>query len=157
MVKRRSVIAGLALGSMLAVLVGCGGRSPTETTGSVSFQTVLKASLPGDSLDLPPEETVRDRGRWQELWAELHRGAPAPPPEIDFGREMVVMVIGPGCNGRVDISAVEREGSEWVVRAETHSCTNTICAFADFAVHAVRLPRFDGAVRFAVRRNAGLC
>ena len=153
---RRCAMIGLAFGSILAVLLGC-GHSPTEVTGSLGFETVLKASLPGNSLDLPEQETVRDRASWQAVWTQLHAGNPAPLPAVDFSREMVVLVVGPGCNGRVDISAIDKEGSELVVRAETQSCSNAVCAIADFAVHIVRVTRFDGPVRFMVRRNAGLC
>lgn len=155
MIPRRCITAGL-LAALLSLLLGC-GQSPTEITGSISFETVLKASLPGNSLDLPEQETVRDRARWQAVWMDLHSGNPTPPPEVDFSREMVVLVVGPGCGGRVDISAIEREGNGLVVSGETHSCTNHICAIADFAVHVVRLPRFEGPVRFAVKRDVGLC
>jgi hypothetical protein len=160
MTMRRCVTAGLVLGAMLAVLLGC-DRSPTEPSGAVgavSFQTVLKTTLPGNGPDLPGGgEVVRDRGRWQAVWMELHGGLPAPLPAIDFSREMVVLVAVPGCNGKVEISAIDREGSELVVRAQARSCGDALCVIAEFGVHAVRLPRSDSPVRFAVRHDAGLC
>jgi len=156
MTMRRCLTAGLVLGSMLSLLLGC-NHSPTEPTGSVRFQTVLKATLPGEVLDVQGGETVRDRARWQALWTELHNGLPAPPPEIDFSRETVVLVVVPGCQATVEISAIEREQSELVVSAQAKSCGLALCALAQFGVHAVRVPRFENPVRFDVRHDAGLC
>lgn len=156
--SRRS---GLALASMLLVLLAC-DRSPTDPGGdAVAFQTVLKTSLPGHSPNPEGREVIRDRAAWQAVWDELHAGSPRPSPrplpEIDFSREMVVVVLGPGCNGDSTITSIARERGELVVSAKTNSCTNTLCAIADFSLHAVRLPRFEGSVRFDVRGGAVLC
>ena len=154
MKMRRYVTAGLVLGSMLSILLGC-DHSPTEPTGSAGFQTVLKATLPGDA----PQggETVRDRARWQAVWTELHGGLPAPLPEIDFSRETVVLVTVPGCQANVEISAIDRGQSDMVVRAQAKSCGIALCAVAEFGVHVVRLPRFESPVSFDIRYDAGLC
>ena len=157
MTMRRCMTAGLVLGSMLSILLGC-DQAPTEPTGSIRFQSVLKATLPGDAPDLQGGgETVRDRARWQALWTELHSVSPAPLPEIDFSREMVVLVVVPGCQANVEVSAIDQERSELVVSAQAKSCGIALCAIAEFGVHAVRLPRSESPVRFAVRHDAGLC
>lgn len=156
MTMRRYMTAGLVLGSMLSILLGC-DHSPTDPTGSVRFQTVLKATLPRDGPALQGGETVRDRARWQALWTELHGGLPAPLPEIDFSRETVILVVVPGCQANVEVSAIERERSELVVSAQAKSCGIAVCAVAEFGVHAVRLPRSESLVRFDVRHDAGLC
>ena len=156
MTIRRCVTAGLVLGSILSILLGC-DHSPTEPTGSVRFQTVLKATLPGDGPALQDGEAVRDRARWQALWTELHSELPTPLPEIDFSREMVVLVAVPGCQATVEVSAIDRGQSELVVSAQAKSCGLALCAIAEFGVHAVRLPRSESPVRFAVRHDAGLC
>src|SRR5262245_8063680 len=149
--------AGLALAPMLLVLLAC-DHSPTEPGGpGVGFQTVLKASLPGISPDPQRREAIRDRSAWQAAWTELHAESPAPLPEIDFSREMVVLVLGPGCNGDTTISSIAHERGALVVSAKTSACNNTLCAIADFSLHAVRLPRFDGPVRFDVKGSAVLC
>ncbi len=153
---RRCLTAGLMLGSMLSILLGC-NHSPTEPTGSVRFQTVLKATLPGEVLDVQGGETVRDQARWQALWMELHGELPAPLPEIDFSRETVVLVVVPGCQATVEISAIERELSELIVSAQAKSCGIAVCAIAEFGVHVIRVPRFESPVRFDVRHEAGLC
>jgi hypothetical protein len=156
MKMRRYVTAGLVLGSMLSILLGC-DHSPTEPAGSAGFQTVLKATLPGDAPNGEGGETVRDRAHWQAAWTELHGGSPAPLPEIDFSRETVVLVVVPGCQANVEISAIDRDRGELVVRAQAKTCGIASCAIAEFGVHVVRLPRFESPVRFDVRHDAGLC
>jgi hypothetical protein len=142
---------------MLLVFLAC-DHSPTEPgISEIGFQTVLKAALPGVSPDPQGQETIRDRSTWQAVWTELHAESPQPLPEIDFSREIVVVVLGPGCNGDTTISAIARERGELVVRAKTSACNNTLCAIADFSLHVVRLPRFDGPVRFDVKGSAVLC
>jgi hypothetical protein len=141
---------------MLSILLGC-DHSPTDPTGLVRFQTVLKATLPGDGTDLQGGETVGDRARWQALWTELHSVSPAPLPEIDFKRDMVVLVVVPGCQANVEVSAIDQNRSELVVSAQAKSCGIAVCAIAEFGVHAVRLPRSESPVRFDVRHDAGLC
>ena len=147
----------LALASMLLVFLAC-DRSPTESGSlEIRFQTVLKTSLPGASPDPQGQEVIRDAATWQALWSELHAGSPQPAPAIDFGREMVVAVLGPGCGGDTTISSIERGGLELVVSGETSSCNFKVCGFADFSVHLVRLPRVEVPVRFNVRRSEGFC
>jgi hypothetical protein len=152
----RRAMTGVALGSMLLILA-C-DHSPTEPIGgSVEFQTVLKTSLPGFLPDFQGREAVRDRATWQAVWAELHSRTPAPLPEVDFNREMVVVIVGPGCGGEVTISSIVREGGELVVNGQGRSCGNTLCVLADFATHVVRLPRSEGPVRNNVRIEDVLC
>jgi hypothetical protein len=148
---------GLALASMLLVLLAC-DHSPTEPGGGgLGFQTVLKASLPGSPPDLAGREVVRDQAAWQAVWMDLHAVSAQPLPAVDFSREMVVVVLGPGCQGDTTISSIGRAGGELMVNAKTSSCNNTLCAIADFSLHVVRLPRFDGSVRFNVKGGSVLC
>lgn len=154
--QRRLATTGLVLGSMLLVLLAC-DSTPTEPELSVGFQTVLKAVLPGDSPARPEQEAVRGRAAWQTAWTELHHGNPPPLPEIDFGREMVVLALGPGCCSEVEIFSILHERGELVVSLRVQVSTNTVCAFPDFTVHAVRLPRIDAPVRFFASRSEGLC
>jgi hypothetical protein len=150
-------VAGLALASMLLVLLAC-DHSPTEPlTGEIHFQTVLKASLPGTSPDREGQEAIRDRATWQAAWTKLHAESPQPLPEIDFGREMVILVLGPGCGGDTTINSIVRERGELVINAETSSCNFKSCGIADFSLHAVRLPRSEVPVRFNLRRSEGFC
>jgi hypothetical protein len=156
MMRRTTV--GLALASMFLVFLAC-NDSPTEPGDSVSYQTVLKTVLPGAPPDLAGRETVRDQAAWQEVWAELHNESPAPLPAIDFRREMVVVVVGPGCHGVVTVSSIARLEGQLLVSAEGESCSETlaICAILDFSVHVIRVPRLDLPVRVDVRDRGKLC
>lgn len=152
----RDTTAKLVLASMLLISLAC-GHSPTELAGEVGFQTVLKTLLPGFSPDFQGREAIRDRVTWQAVWMELHGGVPQPLPEVDFSREMVVVVLGSGCNGEVTVSSIVSERGALVVNAQAKSCGNTLCAIADFSVHVVRLPRFELPVRLNVRGEGVLC
>lgn len=152
-----SRLARLALASILLVFLTC-DRSPTESGGlGIGFQTVLKTSLPGFSPDPQGQEVVRDWATWQATWTEVHAASPRPVPVIDFGRELVVVILGPGCGGDTTISSIVRDGGELVVNAETSSCNFKVCAVADFSLHIVRLARVELPVRFNVRRSEGFC
>lgn len=154
--RRRT--AGLLLASMFLVFLAC-NDSPTEPGGSLGFQTVLKAALPGAPSDLQGRETVRDQGTWQEVWADLHNVSQAPLPAIDFRREMVIVVIGPGCNGVVTVSSIARLEGQLLVSAEGEACSENLalCAIADFSVHVIRVPRLDLPVRVDMRDKGKLC
>lgn len=151
-------MAGLTLGSILFAFLACDRGSPTEPTLTVRFETVLQATVPGFALPEGQRE-VRDGAAWQAAWSELYgRNAPSPPlPAVDFSREMVVLVTGPGCCGTVEVISIDRRGEELVVNALSRASTDTLCVAPDFSVHAVRLPRLQDSVRFAVTRKSGPC
>jgi hypothetical protein len=148
-------LCGLVLSFLFLAVLACDNGSPTEPAIRVELQTVLKTTLPG-ATPSPAERTVRDRAGWEAMWSELHGGNATPLPEIDFSREMVVAVLGPGCCGSAEILSIRR-GRELVVDALTRTSTNTMCVAPDFSVHVVRLPRFEVPVRFSVTRQSGLC
>ena len=153
----RRARAGIALAAMLLFAAAC-DDSPTEPAGSVRFETVLKTTLGGPAPSLEGRQAIRDRGSLQAVWDELHEGPPPPLPDIAFGREMVIVALGPGCGGSVEITAIDRERLELVVRGQAKSCGNTLCFREDFSVHAVRLPRSDGPVSLRIPTpEPGLC
>ena len=158
MTTPRRVTAGLVLGSMLVIFLACDHRTPTEPSGSeVAFQTVLKGSLAGQSPNLQGREAIRDQATWQAVWTELHSLSPQPLPEVDFNREMVVVVLGPGCTGTVEVSSIVSQRGELVVNAQAKACSNNLCFAADFSAHVVRLPRSEAPVRLNVRSDVKLC
>ncbi len=155
MMRRTTV--GFVLASMFLVFLGC-NDSPTEPENSVGFQTVLKTSFPGAPPDLQGRETVRDQATWEAVWVELHGLALAPPPPaVDFRREMVIVVVGPGCNGFVTVSSVVDLQGQLVVTAEGEACSNAVCAIADFSVHLIRVPRLNVPVQVHVTDRGKLC
>ncbi len=157
MTTPRRAMTGLLLVSVFLVFLGC-NDSPTDPGGlDIGFETVLKGPLPGISPDSEGQQAVRDRATWQAVWTEIHGGASVPLPDVDFGREMVIVILGPGCNGDTTISSIVRGRDELEVKAKTRSCINALCIIADFSLHVVRLPRFEGPVRFNVQQGGGLC
>lgn len=151
-------VAGLALGSMFLVFLACDHSSPTEPDGAVGFQTVLKATIPGPPPDFQGREAVRDQATWQAVWTELQGDNPQPQPlpAVDFNREMVVLVVGPGCCGNAEILSIAHGRSELVVGAQTQSGT-ALCVREDFSVHAVRLSRIEVPVRLDLRSGTKSC
>ena len=156
MATQRRATAGFVLDSMFLVFLAC-DSSPTEPERSIGFQTVLKAVLPGDPTPLPDREVIHDRATWQTVWTELYGGQAPPLPQVDFDREMVVLVTGPGCCGSAEILSIDQKGGEIVVKALSQASPNTLCILADFSVHVVRLPRIELPVRFDVRTGEKLC
>ncbi len=158
MTMRRRSAGGLVLASIFLVFLACDG-SPTDPGDfEMGFETVLKGSLPGTSPDPEGQEVIRDGAAWQAVWLELHGGSLRPLPKVNFGSEMVIVILGPGCSGDTTISAIAHDGSGLVVHAATASCLQlATCSIADFSLHVVRVPRFEGSVRFNVKRGAGFC
>lgn len=156
MATQRRMTVGFALGSMFLVFLAC-DNGPTEPERAVGFQTVLKTVLPGDLTQQPNREVIRDRAAWQAMWTGLYGGNPPSLPQVDFDSEMVVLAVGPGCCGDVEILSIDQRGGELVVKALSQASPNTLCLLADFSVHVVRLPRFEVPVRFEVRTGERLC
>ena len=143
------------LGSLCVLLLAC-ESSPTEPTGPVGFETVLKTTLPGNAPEhLERQGPIRDRATWQSAWNELHGGAAPPLPEIDFGREMVVLALGPGCCGSVEILSITLERGELAVSTIVNTGGTRLCVAPDFSVHIVRLRRSGLGVRVEARREGG--
>ncbi len=101
---------------------------------------------------------VRDSAEWQRLWVALHRPMrPVPAlPQVDFGREMVLVVaLGQRNSGGwgivVDSARTSGRDVEAFVRrfAPGRHCGTTSAVTAP--VDLVRLPRRAERVRFAER------
>lgn len=159
MVERRA-LARFALGAFCVLLLACDKSSPTAPGGSVGFETVLKKTLLGAApLHLQDQVPIRDRATWQAAWTELHRqsGRIPPLPEINFSRDVIVLALGPGCCGGVEIVTAEFRNSDLVVSAVAKVSTNTVCVAGDFSVHIVRLRRVEGLVHLFVKTEEKLC
>jgi hypothetical protein len=74
-------------------------------------------------------QIIRDHAYWQGIWARAISTQPSPPPqpEIDFSKEMVILVAAgkmrPGDGIRVDSAGV-REGLYVVVVRTVVECQN---------------------------------
>ena len=74
-------------------------------------------------------------------------------------RGMVIVVVGPGCNGVVTVSSVATLQGQLLVSAEGEACSETlaVCATLDFSVHIIRVPRLNLPVLVNVRDKGKLC
>ncbi len=106
-------------------------------------------------LDDPLRVLIRDGEAWSQMWKRIHsRGWPLPPlPEIDFSREMVVVVaLGARPTGGYGIivdGAYERNDRlEIIIRKQTpgKTCFNTQSVTQP--VDIVRLPKMERLVVF---------
>ncbi len=108
-------------------------------------------------------ETVRDAAAWRALWTRLtaRAGPPAPPPEVDFAREMVlVAALGQRSSGGYSIRIESvRTGSELAATVVQSSpgprcgVTGALTAPADVVI----VPRSEAPVRWTVRETVTDC
>lgn len=138
------------------------GQRPAQAPAAP--ETIVQRSVPGQSGG-EIRQVARDAAAWRALWAELRQGAsdgllPTEPPAVDFSREMAVAVAMPtqSCVSRVTIRSIQRTGGEVVVNLlEAPPAPNCRCMVASRPIHAVRLPRMEGTVRFVAERGQTPC
>jgi len=128
---------------LFAILVVAGAQGATPVTSV--------AQGPNSGIDDTREVVVRSQAEWDALW-KSHAGV-QPAPSVDFSRELVAAVfLGTRHTGgfRVDITGHRREEStliiEYVERVPAADGIVTQALTSPF--HIVKLPRFDGPVRF---------
>jgi hypothetical protein len=102
-------------------------------------------------IDETMEVVVRSEADWQTLW-KSHAGA-EPAPAVDFSRELVAAIfLGPRRSGgfSAEITGYRREGPalviDYIERMPAPGGITTQALTSPF--HIVKLPRFDGPVRF---------
>lgn len=165
--------------ALAAALAGCTRPQARPYVPSPEVRTAMsRDSLPlrrlpealqgafryGSGVGTPLRETLRDAEAWRETWARLasRTGPPVPPPEVDFGREMVlVAALGERRSGgySIRIESVRRAGGELVAAVVQTSpgprcgVTGAITAPADVVI----VPRSDAAVRWTVRETVTDC
>ena len=98
------------------------------------------------------EVVVQSEQQWQKLWNE-HSPGGAPPPPVDFTKELVVGVFAgerPTAGHEVEIVRVEREsgGLSVVYRIESPAKDAMVAQVLTQPFHLVRLPRLGLPVRF---------
>jgi hypothetical protein len=155
-VKTPLLLATLALAPLLSCASADGGSKATATrSGAVRFESLARQEQ--SSLAEPERRVIRSAQAWHEAWARIntYRMPAPPPPEVDFEREMVVLVaLGPKptAGHAVEVVAVEREGGFLRVRArvsEPGPGTDQAQVITH-PFHAVRLERSDGPVEIVV-------
>jgi hypothetical protein len=144
------------------------GRRPAPVSASApapaALETIVQRSVPGQSGG-EIRQVARDEASWRALWAELRQGAsadllPEEPPAVDFSRDMVVVAAMPtqSCVSQVTVrSVVQGRGGVVVSLLEAPPAPNCRCMVASRPLHAVRLPRLEGAARFVAERGQTPC
>ncbi len=153
---------GLTLAAAALLLNGnCGARPPATssqtsddvvTAVSQSFTRLASRSTSG--FTEPLELVVRDAAAFAAAWKTLNQGLPGnPPPAIDLGRSIVVVVaLGARSTGgyAVHVDSVERTGGALIVRYTATSpgreCMTTQSLSAP--VELIRVDHTAGTVRF---------
>ena len=164
--KHRTVTIGL-VALTAAAMLGMGvGRQPAQQTDAQPGTDSARPPAvqwvgPCSNISTPGFRRVTDRETWTTLWA-LHRGDLADyspwgqvmPPEIDFGRYMVVARFTgeSATNNGESASSVFRRGDAVVLRFDSRTC-QTMAPDPDDDPVAKSLPygiwvveRFDGPV-----------
>lgn len=156
------------LAAAVFLALACNGSTEPSRQGAppdsaVSFTTILQRSIPGQAGG-EIREAARDQASWAALWARLREGGgdalPPEPPAVDFPREMAIAVAMPtqGCVSKVTIRSITPIRGEIVVDLlEAPPAPNCVCITSERPLHAVRLPRVEGAVRFVAERGLTSC
>lgn len=137
-------------GSWSAILVDSGDGSSNgfraASLPAAAVDVPFATLQPGDAFFPQTNAVVRSQEEWATLWAAA--GRPAPATDVDFSREMVVVVaMGGQMSTGYDIR-VQRVTLHWnrlVVRyGESYPAPGEIVFWVvTFPCHFVRLPRQD--------------
>lgn len=132
--------------------MGCAADLPVQRLRS--DQPAFSVS---SGFDEAAQFVVRDPARWTEAWKRIHaRSRPVPPlPEVDFAREMIVVVaLGSTRSGGygVRIERAYRSGPATVivVRVEEPGPGCIATSAITRPVDVARLPASDEPVLFEV-------
>jgi hypothetical protein len=120
-----------------------------------SFSHVLIQRTSG--FDEPAELVIRDRAALESAWSRVFNQVQGnPPPAVDFGQEMIILVaLGGRSSGghAVRVDAIDHSGDGAVVRYTASSpapgCATTQSLTSP--VDVVRAPRITGTVSFQRR------
>lgn len=163
------VVSGPAV--VLAVMLGACGRGVPATPsplGPVPIEARVFYDNGGGIRD-SSQVVIRDAAALQEAWqrATSTQTSPPPAPEIDFDRQMLLLVaagrMSPDDQIHVDSVGVRREvavsGGNRDVLAVQYTITEGCRRFNRdaYPVEIVRVRRYDGEVRFIGRRQRAEC
>lgn len=156
------LLVGAALGA------GCSASvAPAEPDRTVALVRLRPEPYPltyYSGLDQAERMVVRDEATWGQVWVAIWRGhSPLPPvPQVDFEREMLVVVaLGGRPTGGFGIFADSAfmEGEGLVIRVRTIApgsrCFTT--GALTQPVDVARVPRMELAVHFRDRPEVHDC
>jgi hypothetical protein len=147
-----------ALPILVAASCGHGGGTAQESREIVVKRLVRQAA---SGFERPEQRIVRDPAEWQRTWAQL-RSPEATAPDVDFQREMVVVVAaGRRNSGGFDIAvqAVHARAHhlEVVVRTTEPGEGCVVTGLLTSPVDVVVLPRSSLPVRFRLLTRVEPC
>ncbi len=153
---RLSLLACLLAAACQAAHQGGAHTDGSSARAPVEFATVARGDQSGFAG--PARMVIRTREGWSVYWSRhaANRLPPPPCPEIDFARDMVVVLsLGerPSAGYAVEVHSVEREGAFLRVQArERKPAPGTgQAAVVTHPFHIVRLPRSAGPVEIVVK------
>lgn len=161
----RTAILGVLslLGLVAAVPSTCAVRSgpPSAPAGDVPFTTLVQVAVPGQTGG-EIREVIRDAATWSQIWTQLQAGSSLPeaPPAVNFQKDLVIVAAMPtqSCVSKVTIRSIRSNRGELRVDLlEEPPAAGCTCIVSQRPIHAVRLPRSNGAVRFAATVTPHAC
>lgn len=162
------ILGCLALGALASTACGRGAPGTPAPLGSVPIEARVLYDNAGGIRD-STQMVIRDHASLQDVWSRAMspRSSPLPLPEIDFERQMLIMVASgrmrPEDEIHVDSIGVRREvtadGRQQDVLAVQYTITEGCGRFNRdaYPVEIVRVRRYDGTVRFIGRRANADC
>jgi hypothetical protein len=164
--------AYILIAALIALLSACGrGKQPPPATPnapppSEPYPAATRVYYDnGSGLQDSTRTVIRDADALRRIWenATSTQSSPPPAPEVDFSREMLVVVgagrMTPDDQIRVDNVGLTREMNAAGRMTETLSVTvKTTVGCRRFnadayPVEIVRLRRFEGPIKFVERRE----
>ena len=155
-------------GATLVVAAACSTANLNSAPGGPIQVTRLRSEPYSFSynsgFDQPARLVVRDPAAWQSAWQQTFgRQRPVPPlPEIDFSREMVVLVaLGSRASGGytilIDGATSTDSGASIAVRSVSPGPKCGTTAALTQPVDIARVPRLTGNVSFVERNEVSQC
>jgi hypothetical protein len=172
---RRSAKLLILVGTLAAAGVGCstidlagpGDPAPRTSESAVPFQRMRDDSMPltsNSGLADAQRRVIRDEVTWASVWEAIWRNhTPLPPlPQIDFGREMLVVAstgIKPSGGYAIVVEGVEEVGGVLQVKLLSTSPHDRcfVTAAITHPVDVARIPASTREVRFTERRTVTQC
>jgi hypothetical protein len=164
----RSVHGSTVVLAVLLCACGRGVPSTPSPLGPVPIEARVFYDNGGGIRD-SSQVVIRDAASLQDAWqrATSTQSSPPPAPEVDFDRQMLLLVsagrMSPDDQIRVDSVGVRREvavsGGNQDVLAVQYTITEGCRRFNRdaYPVEIVRVRRYDGEVRFIGRRGRAEC
>jgi hypothetical protein len=151
----------LAAGSSACAAGGNSPSDPQGDRGKISFTSLVQVAVPGQTGG-EIREVIRDAATWSQIWTQLRAGSSLPeaPPAVDFQKDMVIVAAMPtqSCVSKVTVRSIHDDPRELRVDLlEEPPAANCRCIVSQRPIHAVRLPRSAGGVRFMATVTPHAC